>query len=46
MKENEITVPVYFATGFLDSGKTTFFQQTFEDDYFDIDGLTLLILFV
>ena len=44
MKENDITVPVYLATGFLDSGKTTFFKQTFEDDYFDIDGLTLLIL--
>jgi len=44
MRENEITVPVYLATGFLDSGKTTFFNQTFSEDYFDIPELTLLIV--
>lgn len=43
MKENEITIPVYLVTGFLDSGKTSFFRETFEDEYFDIPGLTLLI---
>ncbi len=44
MRDNEITVPVYLATGFLDSGKTTFFMQTLTEDYFDIPGLTLLLV--
>lgn len=28
------TVPVYFISGFLDSGKTTFIRETLEDTYF------------
>ena len=40
----EVTTPVYLITGFLESGKTTFLQFTLEQDYFRIDGKTLLIL--
>ena len=35
---------VYLMTGFLDSGKTQFLKFTLEQDYFQIDGKTLLIL--
>jgi len=31
-------------TGFLDSGKTGFLKFTLKQDYFQIDGKTLLIL--
>ena len=35
---------VYFVNGFLDAGKTSFIQDLLEEDYFEIDGKTLLIL--
>lgn len=41
------TIPdtlVYLMTGFLDSGKTEFLKFTLAQDYFKIDGPTLLIL--
>ena len=41
---NEPDVMVYLMTGFLDSGKTQFLKFTLEQDYFQIDGKTLLIL--
>ena len=41
---DEITVPIYLVTGFLESGKTTFLNFTLQQDYFRIDGKTLLIL--
>lgn len=37
-------VMLYLMTGFLDSGKTQFLKFTLEQDYFQIDGKTLLIL--
>ena len=37
-------VMVYLMTGFLDSGKTQFLTFTLEQDYFQIQGKTLLIL--
>ncbi len=40
----EPEVMVYLMTGFLDSGKTQFLKFTLEQDYFQIDGKTLLIL--
>lgn len=41
---NEPDVMVYLMTGFLDSGKTQFLKFTLEQEYFQIDGTTLLIL--
>ena len=41
---NESDVMVYLMTGFLDSGKTQFLDFTLKQDYFQIDGKTLLIL--
>ena len=41
---NEPDVMVYLMTGFLDSGKTGFLKFTLKQDYFQIDGKTLLIL--
>ena len=41
---NEPDVMVYLMTGFLDSGKTQFLTFTLKQDYFQIDGKTLLIL--
>lgn len=40
----ETDIPVYLITGFLESGKTTFLKFTLEQEYFQIDGKTLLIL--
>ena len=40
----EENVMVYLMTGFLDSGKTQFLKFTLAQDYFQIDGKTLLIL--
>ena len=40
----ESNVMVYLMTGFLDSGKTQFQKFPLEQDYFQIDGKTLLIL--
>lgn len=41
---DEITVPIYLLTGFLESGKTSFLDFTLQQDYFYIEGKTLLIL--
>ncbi|MDO4339828.1 MAG: GTP-binding protein [Eubacteriales bacterium] len=41
---DEIRVPIYLITGFLESGKTSFLNFTLAQDYFYIDGKTLLIL--
>ena len=41
---NNITTPIYLITGFLESGKTQFLRFTLEQEYFRIDGKTLLIL--
>ena len=38
------TMPIYFINGFLESGKTTFLRETIDEDYFAIDGTTLLIV--
>ena len=40
-QKNEI--PVYLFLGFLDSGKTSFIQDTLEEDYFNNGDKTLLI---
>ena len=37
-------VPVYLFTGFLESGKTTFMQETLEEEEFNIDEKTLLLI--
>ena len=42
--KNQETVPLYLIAGFLESGKTTFLRFTLEQEYFRIDGKTLLIL--
>ena len=36
-------VPVYVVNGFLESGKTSFIQETLSDPYFSDGGKTLLI---
>ena len=38
------TIPIYLISGFLDSGKTSFLRFTLDQDYFAIEGKTLLIL--
>ena len=38
-------IPVYSFTGFLDSGKTKFIQETFEDERFNAGERTLLLVF-
>ena len=38
-------IPVYSFTGFLDSGKTKFIQETFEDERFNAGERTLVLLF-
>lgn len=40
----EVTTPIYLISGFLESGKTTFLKFTLDQDYFRIDGKTLVIL--
>lgn len=37
-------IPVYFFLGFLESGKTKFIQETFEDERFDSGEKTLLLV--
>ncbi|MCH1981653.1 GTPase [Ruminococcus sp. OA3] len=44
MAYNDIDVPVYLVTGFLESGKTTFLDGTIHQNYFNIPETTLLIL--
>ena len=41
---DEITVPIYLITGFLESGKTSFLSFTLQQDYFRTEGKTLLSL--
>ena len=38
-------IPVYVFTGFLDSGKTKFIQETFKDERFNAGERTLLLVF-
>ncbi len=38
-------IPVYAFTGFLDSGKTKFIQETLEDPRFNAGERTLLLVF-
>ena len=38
-------IPVYVFTGFLDSGKTKFIQETLEDERFNAGEKTLLLVF-
>ena len=38
-------IPVYVFTGFLDSGKTKFIQETLEDPRFNAGERTLILLF-
>ena len=38
-------IPVYSFTGFLDSGKTKFIQETLEDSRFNAGERTLLLIF-
>ena len=37
-------IPVYLFVGFLESGKTKFIQETFEDPNFDSGDKTLLLI--
>ena len=37
-------IPVYLFVGFLESGKTKFIQETFEDPQFDSGDKTLLLI--
>ena len=39
-----VQIPVYAFTGFLDSGKTKFIQETFEDERFNAGERTLLLV--
>lgn len=41
---DETRVPIYMLTGFLESGKTSFLKFTLQQDYFFIEGRTLLII--
>lgn len=43
MEEDDIRVPIYLITGFLEAGKTSFLNFTCRQDYFQIDEPTLLI---
>ena len=40
---DEVRVPVYLITGFLESGKTRFINNTIRQDYFQIPETTLVI---
>ena len=39
------TIPMYVFTGFLESGKTKFIQETLEDERFNAGEKTLLLVF-
>ncbi|MBR2189119.1 MAG: GTPase [Eubacterium sp.] len=43
MNEDNIRVPVFLITGFLEAGKTSFLNMTIRQDYFMIEETTLLI---
>ena len=36
-EEDEVEIPIYLITGFLESGKTSFINFTVAQDYFQID---------
>ena len=38
-------IPMYVFTGFLESGKTKFIQETLEDERFNAGEKTLLLVF-
>lgn len=38
-------IPMYVFTGFLESGKTKFIQETLEDERFNTGERTLLLVF-
>lgn len=42
--DEDTRVAIYLMTGFLESGKSSFLRFTLAQDYFEIDGTTLLIL--
>ena len=44
MRAGKKEIPVYLFTGFLDSGKTTFIQETLEDAAFNNGEKTLMLL--
>ena len=37
-------IPVFLITGFLESGKTSFLENTIGEEYFSIQGNTLLLI--
>ena len=37
-------IPVFLINGFLESGKTSFIQYTMNQEYFQTNGNTLLLL--
>ena len=43
MKQQE-KMPVFVINGFLEAGKTQFITNTLQQDYFQADGTTVLIL--
>lgn len=43
MNEEDIRVPVYLITGFLESGKTRFINNTVNQEYFQIPQTTLIL---
>ena len=43
MDDFEISTPVYLVDGILESGKTSFLNFTRRQDYFQVEGTTLLI---
>lgn len=43
MSDFNISTPVYLVTGILESGKTSFLNFTVRQEYFQVDGTTLLI---
>lgn len=45
IKEEIMEIPVYFFTGFLESGKTKFIQEMMTDDRFNEGENTLLLVF-
>ncbi len=42
-KKSTMEIPVYLFLGFLEGGKTTFIQETLEEDYFNDGQRTLII---
>lgn len=41
---NDDEIPVFLINGFLEAGKTQFIRYTMSEDYFQIEGKTLLII--